>query len=147
MLEETLRAFEEEAETYPRRIRQLLAVRCYLRRIIAECGARWMQAAHGVTHFAELVDEIERWRAGSAQPVFYVTFNYDTMLEDVLGPWHDSGFDEMTSYMRPQFSLFKLHGSVDWGRQVPFLCTSPTIPRGSGHSCSSALAITRCLAT
>src|SRR5207244_3103567 len=98
---------------------QLLAVRCYLRRIIAECGARWMRAAHGVTHFAELVDEIERWRAGSAQPVFYVTFNYDTMLEDVLGPWHDSGFDEMTSYMRPQFSLFKLHGSVDWGRQVP----------------------------
>ena len=119
LLEATLRGIEGEAQGYPYRHRQLLALRYYLRRIITECGTTWMRQAHGVTHYAELVDEIERWRVQTRADVCYVTFNYDTMLEDVLGPRYGAGFVDIHSYLRSDFTLIKLHGSVDWAHRIP----------------------------
>jgi hypothetical protein len=68
-LETKLQEFEDEAASYPFRHRQLLALRCYLQRILDECGTHWHQRAHGITHYAELVDHIERWRSNAGETV------------------------------------------------------------------------------
>jgi hypothetical protein len=117
-LESALKEIEDEAIHFPIRNRQLLAVRCYLQQIIGDCARSWTDAAHGVTHYAELVDEVERWQSRTNEPVFYVTFNYDTMLEAVLGQAYRTIFNDLTAYMTPEFQVFKLHGSVDWGHLV-----------------------------
>jgi len=120
-LEQVLHTFEAEAATYPTRTRQLLAIQCYLRDIIGDCGTQWATAASGVTHYAELADELERWRsinrAGAA--IYYVNFNYDVMFDDVLARTYRRQFEHMADYIAyNDLQLFKPHGSVNWGHPV-----------------------------
>jgi len=47
-----------------------------------------------------------------------VTFNYDKMIESAL-PSVGVSINELSDYIRdPAFKLFKLHGSVDWAREI-----------------------------
>jgi len=94
--------------------RKYLALPLYLQEVLYTCGA----------HFARSPDAYDRLiTAVSEFPhVSFVTLNYDTLLDDrlfMLGAdpssmlWYVSGLS--------QWSLFKLHGSVNWGRR----CTLP----------------------
>ncbi len=66
-----------------------------------------------------LLDEIERWRVEKNECVCFVTFDYDTMLEEAMGQVLRLGVRDMNSYHTwENYSLFKLHGSIDWGRIV-----------------------------
>ena len=49
----------------------------------------------------------------------FVTLNYDTILDERLHL--HSPIDDLDGYIArrtPQWSLIKLHGSVNWGRQI-----------------------------
>jgi hypothetical protein len=69
-----------------------------------------------------LVRTLERWQHARNEPVIYVTFNYDTILEmafaDVLG-LHITAMNDYV-YADPRAQLFKLHGSIDWWRRTGF---------------------------
>lgn len=127
MLESELRKLLDEADDHPVRFRQLLGVQCYLQRIVADCSDEWLNRSGHGTHYHELVDVVEAWR--SRQPmgqqtqdevVTYITFNYDTMLEDALSAtYRDFVVDSMDAYLsNPKMKLIKPHGSVNWGRYV-----------------------------
>jgi hypothetical protein len=104
-VEIVLKAIEDEAATFPAIHRQLLAVRCYLQQNLSTCGESWRSTAHGLTHYAELINEIERYRVSDGQPVIYVTFNYDTMLESDLSARYGTQFRTMESYSSPDYML------------------------------------------
>jgi hypothetical protein len=54
----------------------------------------------------------------SGYPILLVTFNYDRMLEKVLEQFGHT-LTNIDNYVRhDRFKLFKLHGSVNWGRRV-----------------------------
>ena len=116
-IEVSLAEIEGEAETDPHRKRQLLALQCYLRVTVGACGERWAAAASGVTNYTELVGALEHWRTVNHlnDPICYVTFNYDTMLEQALERRYPQvEFTNLSSYHnRVDFQLFKPHGSVD----------------------------------
>jgi hypothetical protein len=117
-VEQELAKFQEQASVYPDRHRQLIAIRFYLRRALWECQDRWNGVHHGVTNYAVLLGEIERWRVEKREHVCFVTFNYDTMLEKAMEVRRLIAPD-MDSYPNwRNYSLFKLHGSIDWGRVV-----------------------------
>lgn len=119
LLENELRRIEDEATAHPIRHRQLLAMRCYLQRIVFDCGSEWGRLAHGITYYAELIDIIEQWHATPSDPVVYVTFNYDLMLESALSVRHRTQWTDIDALIsHPNFRLLKLHGSVDWGQLV-----------------------------
>jgi hypothetical protein len=102
--------------------RQLMGVRFYLRQIIEDCGRMWFDGAAGVTNHHLLLNSIERWRAANAERVILVTFNYDLMLEDAFSDTLGISFRELDDYIaREDYQLFKLHGSVNWGREVGHL--------------------------
>lgn len=62
------------------------------------------------------LDAIERWRYENQEEVCYVTFNYDTMLEESITSMWGVTFDSFNSYItQPYFKVIKLHGSIDWG--------------------------------
>jgi hypothetical protein len=118
-VEQELARFQHEAESYPGRESQLGAIRYYLRKAIWECQIRWNGVHAGVTNYLTFLDEVEHWRIENKEKVCFVTFNYDTMLEEAMLQLLHFEVDSMDRYyLWPNYSLFKLHGSVNWGRVV-----------------------------
>lgn len=116
--EQTLQRFQMEEQQYPRRVPQLAAVRFYLRRMLWRCEDRWAADHRDVTNYATLLDQLDSWRPQNWGPILLVTFNYDRMLERALLQFGRT-FDDIPAYIASnRFPLFKLHGSVNWGRRV-----------------------------
>jgi hypothetical protein len=115
-VERQLAKFEQEAQTFPVRSRQLTAIRYYLHEMLWNCQNNWTNFHRGITNYVTFVDAIDRWRYENNEQVCFVTFNYDTMLEDSLTELWGVKFEDLTSYTsQPHFKVIKLHGSIDWG--------------------------------
>lgn len=100
------------SQAHPDRPGQLLALRLYLRDVIATVGAKWNALANGLTNYSRLIEMLR----ATGESFAVVTFNYDLLFEEAL---RDRGitFDTMSSYIeRPELSYLKVHGSVDWAR-------------------------------
>jgi hypothetical protein len=118
-VEQKLAKFEEQAKAFPRRRRQLVAIRYYLQQMLWECEARWRAEHRGITNHATFLDQVERWRFEKREKVCLVTFNYDTMIEHAMEQELGFRFDHFGRYITDErYSLIKLHGSVDWGRAI-----------------------------
>jgi len=120
-LETALAEIAERAQHSLERRRQLVAFRFHLWQLIAEeVDRRCMAATAGQTHYMSLLNHLLDLQQSIGQRVLLATFNYDILLDstvrDVITVWRlDGGFD---SYIeRPDFRLFKLHGSTTWARR------------------------------
>jgi hypothetical protein len=113
-IEKKLAEFEEHARTYPPLNRALAAIHFYLHFALWECEDHWHKRHQGIKNFATFLYEIDKWRHARNERVCFVTFNYDTMLEKDI--FEVAGIDIYTTW--ENYSLFKLHGSVNWGRVV-----------------------------
>jgi hypothetical protein len=75
-----------------------------------------------ITNYATLLDDISRL-GQPGEPTLLVTFNYDLMIEKALRNF-GIAINQLPDYINGRtFKLIKLHGSVDWARQV----TAPVI--------------------
>src|SRR6266480_3870803 len=119
-LEKVLESFRAEGEQGDdRRFVQLHAVRYYLRNVVGVCSQMWPNETRGVTNYGNLVERIRNWCVRSREPVAFVTFNYDTMLEAACGDVYGFLPTNIHSYIsRDDFQVFKPHGSIDWVRAV-----------------------------
>ena len=117
-IERELQRLQDEATEYPQRLKQLAAVRYYLHTMLWRCEERWIaRAPGGATNQISLLDQIERWRKSDEQ-VYLVTFNYDRMLERALSRV-GINIQSLSDYIASdRYKLIKLHGSVNWGREV-----------------------------
>jgi hypothetical protein len=126
-VEEELERIRDTARTQEHLPRQLLGVRYYLRELIAQTVDQWNKAKPDeITNFTRLVSRLEPWRQEQSRKlnhyerVAIVTFNYDTLFDDALRhalpKFPLIAIDDYTSDHR--YALFKLHGSVDWWREV-----------------------------
>lgn len=116
-IEAILLEIEKEASTYRRGNQELAAIRCYLQRVISKCQQNWWNNfTHGVTNQLGLLREIDRTQKDA---VCLVTFNYDTLLEDAMTEL-GYGITNIGEYTERnvRFLLFKLHGSVNWAREI-----------------------------
>lgn len=122
-VEQVLEQFELVAATDngkrgARTRQQLTAFKFYLQSIISGCEHAAIGMAHGVTNHLTLLDLIEKKRQKD-EAVCLITFNYDCLIERALAdaiPFSISCPGEYVS--RPNYKLFKLHGSVNWGHEV-----------------------------
>jgi hypothetical protein len=118
-VERQLARLQVEANTYPERYPQLAAIRYYLRHSLWQCQERWRGVHRGITNYATLLDEIERWRIEKKENVCFVTFNYDFILEDAMAYVLHLQVKNIDSYFSwDNYSLFKPHGSINWGRVI-----------------------------
>jgi hypothetical protein len=117
-LEHVLAGYVTQAEKFPERKKQIMAVRYYLAYVIKVCEQEWSNVHKGVTNYRTLLDQIENWRYQKNEKVCFVTFNYDTMLETACDDFglHFSSHNDYIS--NKHYKLFKLHGSISWGRFV-----------------------------
>jgi hypothetical protein len=118
-IEKKLAEFREQSSTFPQAQRELNAIRFYLHFALWDCQDRWRTRHKGITNFATLLREVERWRFEKKEQVCFVTFNYDTMLEEAMSHFLRLHVGTMDSYITlPDYALFKLHGSINWGLEV-----------------------------
>jgi hypothetical protein len=117
-IEQVLRQIQDEGEESgdPGITRQLLAVKYYLQGVLYDCAREWPKDSNGLTNYVELVEHLRRWAYRRTERVAYVTFNYDGLIDSALGYLAGRGPDELVSGTDER--LFKVHGSVYWGREV-----------------------------
>jgi hypothetical protein len=127
-IEGVLRELQLEADQYPERHCQLMAVRYYLHYVLWQCERNLRAAAKEVTNYKALLDNVNRWRKPD-ETVCLVTFNYDTLLEHAT-PVVGLTITDLNSYVvgSSAYKVFKLHGSTNWARTagpvVPYHNTS-----------------------
>jgi SIR2-like domain len=130
-IENTLEILQAESDTDVVRQRQLAAIRFYLQHVIAEFEKNWQQFHNGITNYRSLLDQLRRSRRQD-EPVCIVTFNYDRLIESALER-EGVTIKLIDDYIaNPVFKLFKLHGSVDWGR--PVVAPFDSVSRGREQS-------------
>jgi hypothetical protein len=117
-VEQELEHLQSEASEYPVRHRQLAAIRYYLHFMLWECGRGWHEnVAKGITNYKTLLDQLQRWRK-PRERICIVTFNYDQLLEAAL-PSVGLEIKGIPDYIAGNdWKVIKLHGSVNWGREV-----------------------------
>jgi hypothetical protein len=108
--------------------RDAIALKFYLARIIERSAAAAEDSAASLTNYLALVTRLHD-TVGSH--VAYVTFNYDTMLENALNSRFGSRIgSDMASYLNGPAPVFKPHGSVNWTQALPALRPAPP---GTAH--------------
>lgn len=106
-----------EAGTYPPLKTAMAAIRFYLQDIVDECGRS--VGLIGFTNHVSLVSQLDQWRHGRQEPVLYVTFNYDTLVEQACQIVLKKRYAAMDAYVDDaRAAIVKLHGSVDWWHPV-----------------------------
>ena len=95
---------------YPQLRRRYQAVPLYLQHLLWEAGRSY---ARHPDNYDRLVTAALR-----LQHATYITLNYDTILDRRLAI--DAPVDSLDDYIHPErnWSLVKLHGSINWGRPV-----------------------------
>jgi hypothetical protein len=95
--------------------RQFQEVPLYLQELIGEVGMHFTSGMG--TRYDTLVSLIEQSSFDSA---LYITVNYDRLLDTALARLYDQQFNSTDDYCPSdrRWALFKLHGSVDWGKRV-----------------------------
>ncbi len=119
-LEQLLDEVMVRAATDSRSSTELMALRYYLREVIAACSANWLAMTHQVTNYHFLVHRLDRWARAANECALYVTFNYDILLEHACRQveLYVTDLESYTSH--PRAKLFKPHGSINWAHHVEF---------------------------
>ena len=135
-VEQALEILKLEAESDPERVRQLAAIKYYLRKLIWEYEDRWGKDVGHITNHKALLDQLRRSRE-EGDTVGFVTFNYDRMIEKALSSTLAINIKTFSDYIgHDDFKLFKLHGSIDWYREVATAMDEEFfIDRGVDHCC------------
>jgi hypothetical protein len=115
-IERELAAIQKVAASNPEREVGLLAVQFYLSRLFGDCGRAMLETRGRLTNYQRFVRRLEQWRSDHREQTTYVTFNYDTMLDDALRGL--APLEHFDDYVLSHRALFKVHGSVDWAQQV-----------------------------
>ncbi|MGA9762632.1 MAG: hypothetical protein WBQ14_09430 [Gaiellaceae bacterium] len=130
-LEDYLRTRLRDADDRYARLRYR-QVPTYLQQLFYEISrpAEGRQGVAGYTRQPDNYDALLN-ETLALERVLFVTLNYDTILDQRLGQY-EGGLFSLDSYVTAHrnWALFKLHGSVNWGREVYGL-PIPTPPPSS----------------
>src|SRR6266849_6728685 len=116
-VEEVLEGLQAKAAKDHETACQLMAIRYFLNVMLLECQTRCHDRAGGVTNYGALLNHLFVNR-NQEEPLCIVTFNYDTLIENALEA-RGLTFRSFDDYItHSYFRLFKLHGSLNWVREV-----------------------------
>lgn len=93
---------------------QLLDIRYFLRKLFFESSTKFLSGGTG-SAYAQLLqrlDDVVNLRNGA--PITFVSFNYDTLLEQAIMGMIGYKFDKIDSYINREIRYIKLHGSINW---------------------------------
>ncbi len=122
-LEAELGRLQDRADRDAVTARQMHAVRFYIREVVERCAGFWMTSASQQTNYAALLNWVDEFRRDAAddEPVLWVNFNYDLMLETAANQVLNHTLDRVEQHVAdPRHAFIKPHGSTNWVRAVEF---------------------------
>jgi len=125
-IEPELEQIRAESQRKTFMLRELEAIRYYLRALIDATEAQWLEGLRDhVTTYTHLLQEIEEWREELGSEVALVTFNYDCLLDkacrSVVPELKLKGVSDF-GHGKAHY-VYKLHGSTDWFEEVSLSVT------------------------
>lgn len=114
--------------------RDVIALRFYLREVILRSSTAAAKDVAHLTNYLELVTRLHDVRPGD---VAFVSFNYDTLLEDAITARFGCRFRGLADYLEAPMPVFKPHGSVNWVELIP--ATAPPPPGGGYYYMHNSL--------
>ncbi|MBI2767146.1 MAG: SIR2 family protein [Chloroflexi bacterium] len=122
-LEERLSQLLNHHNVYMRRA--FKAIPLYLRDLLSACSLQYVP--HPETYARLVVGLI----ADHPHQVDFLTLNYDTLLEQALSAFTQHAFNAFEHYISsPEFSIVKLHGSINWWGAMAIRGSQPPNPTG-----------------
>lgn len=121
-LEQALAEYQARRVADPAIKRHLVAMRFYLRDLMSEAtdAACCADVSGGLTNYQTLVRRCRQWAIAGDRHVCFVSFNYDTLLDQACQDVWGLKINLLDTYVEdPKCSLLKPHGSIAWGWQ-PF---------------------------
>lgn len=98
------------------RLLQYIEFTFYLQNILTGCSNKYITDANNYSILTnKLLDRL------NDKEITFVTFNYDTLIEQALIPTNDKLLTDeagLNTYLHGQIPLIKLHGSVDWNYEI-----------------------------
>lgn len=134
-IEEELERMFAKIDTLPHYRRYLFQLRDYIQYVLHSVTYGWTSSTQRTTNYVTLFSAVRDWVVPQKERACFVTFNYDTLLdqawEDTLGCSLQTmnsyvPTDESSSVSAP-FALIKLHGSINWWRLVRNVLPGPII--------------------
>jgi len=112
-VESLLRSFSEETSLVLKK--QYWEIPYYLQELLGEVSKNYVQS--GTTKFSTLFRSIMK---SDLEKVLFLTLNYDRFLEKAISDVSGHKFLALSDYFPPhdKWALLKIHGSVDWGREI-----------------------------
>lgn len=95
----------------PNRKRQIIAFQYYLRNLFQMISAGY--GGQTGNNYEILIGQLKE----SFDEACFVTFNYDTLLEQSLFPGENNS--DIQQYVSGAYKLIKIHGSCDWSYSTP----------------------------
>ncbi len=120
-MEEALEGIRTRAgTTNPNLLPKLIALRSYIADVVDGSEKRWSVGHKDATNQLRLFSLLEDWRERMNEKIRVVTFNYDHLAERaVQRATVGLGFGALPTYIKADsHRVYKLHGSVDWWRQL-----------------------------
>lgn len=118
-LETALQEYADEAARYPVVLSHVMAFRYYVQALFRDLTRRFgSDLGDGTTAYLRLVSKLERWRRDNNTRILYITFNYDTLLEEGLTSYLTRPFESAAKYLHHDRAVIKVHGSDNWGQEV-----------------------------
>lgn len=91
----------------------------YLRDLFTKISLETIDQFNESNLYSILANKIQQYLTKDRdESVAFVSFNYDTILDSYLSDFFNAPFNSMEDYVnysKNKFSLFKPHGSVNWG--------------------------------
>jgi hypothetical protein len=118
-IEQELESIVSQTDTYENYNRGLVSLRYYLTDVLETCEGDWLRSYHPVTNYLYLVERLYRWQVDHQEKLVFLTFNYDTLLDDAYAFVFAVKLKKMSDYIGQESQkLFKVHGSTWWRRKV-----------------------------
>ncbi|MCB9182957.1 MAG: hypothetical protein H6591_03490 [Flavobacteriales bacterium] len=104
---------------------QLVNVQFYLQQLLFDCSQKWSNA--GPSNYDTVVRWAYRYSKSTGEPVQFISFNYDLLLEGALKRQYGLPQDELSidDYVANEIKLLKPHGSCNWYRTFRDPITAP----------------------
>ncbi len=118
-LEAALQEYVDDAARYPVVLSHMMAFRYYVQALFRDLTLRFgSDLDDGTTAYLTLVSKLERWRRDNNTQILYISFNYDTLLEQGLTSYLTRPFESAAMYLQQDRAVIKVHGSDNWGQEV-----------------------------
>lgn len=102
---------------------KFINIQFYLQELLGFISGRYDRV--GYSNYEAIASFAHDYSMATKEDVIFVTFNYDTLLENAIERVLNTKFNEIDDYISSHLKVFKPHGSCNWAITSDYTTASP----------------------